>query len=130
MRNSMMPGTIRPPREGRTVGLVGDVYRFLASGEETGGKYALLENVVGPGGGPPPHSHSREEEGFYVLEGEVTFFAGGERIVARPGTFINMPIGSVHTFKNETQKPACMLITIAPAGLEKMFLETGTHLPE
>jgi len=63
--------TVRKPGEGRTIAVFGDVYRFLAVGEDTNGKYALWEAVVPPGGGPPPHVHSREEEGFYVLEGEI-----------------------------------------------------------
>jgi quercetin dioxygenase-like cupin family protein len=116
---------LRQPGDGRTIGVVGDVYRFLATGDETDGKYALIEALVPPGGGPPPHVHSREEEAFYILEGEITVSVGAERFVARPGTFANMPIGSQHSFKNETQKPAKMLITVAPAGLEKMFLEIG-----
>ena|SRR5437899_11867333 len=65
--------TLRKPREGRTIAVVGDMYRFLAVGEDTNGKYALWEAVVPPGGGPPLHVHSREEEGFYVLEGEIAF---------------------------------------------------------
>ena len=68
-----MKPIIRNTQQGRTVALVGDVYRFLATGEDTNGKYALIEALVGPGGGPPPHVHSREEEGFYILEGEITF---------------------------------------------------------
>ena len=59
-----MNPTIRKPVEGHTIAVVGDVYRFLATGEDTNGKYALFEALVGPGGGPPPHVHSREEEGF------------------------------------------------------------------
>ncbi len=54
--------TLRLPGEGRTICVVGDVYRFLATGEDTGGKYAMWEAIVPPGGGPPPHIHSREEE--------------------------------------------------------------------
>ena len=72
-----MPPTIRTPAEGRTIAVVGDVYRFLATGEDTNGKYAMWEAVVPPGGGPPPHVHSREEEGFYVLEGEIKLTVGG-----------------------------------------------------
>ena len=101
------------------------MYRFLATGEETDGKYALWEAVVPPGGGPPPHVHSREEEGFYVLGGEVTFTVNGERVVATAGTFANMPVGTPHTFKNESVRPARMLISVAPAGLEQMFFEIG-----
>jgi quercetin dioxygenase-like cupin family protein len=117
--------TLRTPNEGRTIAVVGDVYRFLATGEDTNGKYALWEAIVPPGGGPPPHVHSREEEGFYVLEGEITFQVGEKRIVASAGMFANMPVGTPHSFKNESGKPARMLISVAPGGLEQMFFEIG-----
>src|ERR1700747_2309301 len=102
---------IRKPGQGRTVAVVGDVYRFLATGEDTGGQYALWEAIVLPGGGPPPHVHSPEEEGFSVLEGEITFLVGDKRLVAGPGTFANMPVGTLHAFKNECGRPARMLIS-------------------
>ncbi|MBM4071152.1 MAG: cupin domain-containing protein [Planctomycetes bacterium] len=120
--------TWRAPTEGRTIAVVGDIYRFLATGEDTNGKYALWEAIVPPGGGPPPHVHSREEEGFYILEGEMTFQLDAERIVAKAGMFANMPVGTPHSFKNESGKPARMLISVAPAGLEKMFFEFGVPL--
>jgi mannose-6-phosphate isomerase-like protein (cupin superfamily) len=123
------PTTLLPLGKGRTVAVVGDVYRFLATGEDRNGKYALWEAVVPPGGGPP-HVHHREEEGFYVLEGEVTFTVHGERVVATAGTFANMPVGTPHSFKNESDRPARMLISVAPAGLEKMFFEVGVPLNE
>ena len=106
--------TLRKPGEGRTIAVVGDVYRFLATGEDTNGKYALWEAIVPPGGGPPPHVHSREEEGFYILEGEITLQIGDERIVANGGMFANMPVGTPHSFKNESGKPAKMLISCEP----------------
>lgn len=105
-----------------------DVYRFLATGAETGGKYATLEVTVSPGGGPPPHIDRREVEAFYVLEGEVAFFINGERLLTPAGTFANMPIGSLLTFRTESDRPAKMLVTIAPAGLEAMFLQCGSPL--
>ena len=83
-----------------------------------------------PGGGPPPHVHSREEEGFYILEGEITFTVNGERLVARAGAFANMPVGTPHSFKNESSQLAKMLISVAPAGLEQMFFEVGVLLAE
>ena len=124
------PRTLRTPAEGRTVAVVGDVYRFMATGEDTNGKYALWEAIVPPGGGPPPHVHSREEEAFYILEGEITFHIGEERVVATAGMFANMPVGTPHSFKNESGKPAKMLISVAPAGLEQMFFEVGVPLAE
>jgi len=85
---------------------------------------------VPPGGGPPPHVHSREEESFYVLEGEITFRVGDEQLVATTGMFANMPVGTPHSFKNESSQPAKMIISVAPAGLEQMFFEFGVELPE
>ena len=126
----MTQAIVRKADEGRTVAVVGDVYRFLATGEDTHGKYAQWEAIVPPGGGPPPHVHSREEEGFYLLEGEITFTIGDKRLVASAGMFANMPVGTPHSFKNESGKPARMLISVAPAGLEQMFFEVGVPLPE
>jgi quercetin dioxygenase-like cupin family protein len=122
--------TIRKSNEGRTIAVTGDVYRFLATGDDTNGTYAIWEAIVPPGGGPPQHVHGREEEGFYILEGEITFQIGNERIVATPGMFANMPIGTPHSFKNESDQPAKMIISVAPAGLEKMFFEIGATMPE
>src|SRR5207302_1457974 len=122
--------TVNISPQGRTIAVVGDVYRFLATGQDTNGKYAVFEALVGPGGGPPPHVHSRKEEGFYVLEGEITFTVAGERVVAKAGTFANMPVGTPHSFKNESDRPARMLISVAPAGLEQMLFEVGVPLAE
>jgi mannose-6-phosphate isomerase-like protein (cupin superfamily) len=124
------PLTLTKPTEGRTIAVVGDVYRFLATGDDTHGTYAIWEAIVPPGGGPPPHVHRREEEGFHILEGEITLQAGDKQMVATAGMFVNMPIGLPHSFKNESSKPAKMMIMVAPAGLENMFLEVGMPLPD
>jgi hypothetical protein len=60
----------------------------------------------------------------------MTFQLGEDRLVAGEGTFLNMPIGSLHCFKNESKKTARLLISIAPAGLEEMFFEVGTPLDD
>jgi mannose-6-phosphate isomerase-like protein (cupin superfamily) len=106
------------------------VYRFLATGEDTSGRYALWEALVPPGGGPPPHVYSREDEGFYILEGEIAPMIGDQHLVAGAGMFANVPVGMPHSFKNDSSKPARILISVAPAGLEKMFFEFGVPLPE
>jgi len=106
------------------------VYRFLATGDDTNGKYAIWEATVPPGGGPPPHVHSREEEGFYIIEGEITFTVNCEKIVALAGMFANMPVGTPHSFKNESNVQAKILISVPPAGLERMFFKVGVPLTE
>jgi len=98
--------------EGEAFSAVGDVYRILASGRQTGDVYTLSEIRVSPNNGPPPHIHSREDESFFILEGEVEFQVGDEKIAARPGTFIQGPRGIAHSFKNNTQLPARMLVFI------------------
>jgi len=77
------------------------VYRFLTTGDDTNVKYALWEAIVPSGGGPPPHVHSLEEKGFYILEGEITLQVGDKRLVASAGMFANMPVGTPHSFKNK-----------------------------
>jgi uncharacterized cupin superfamily protein len=120
--------TLTRPGEGKRISVVGDVYRFLATGEDTGGAYAILEATVAPGGGPPLHRHSREDEGFFVLDGEITFTVVDRQVKAAAGTFVNLPPGVKHAFKNEGGRVAKMLILVAPAGFEKMFEETGVAL--
>lgn len=122
--------TVRKASEGTQIAAVGDLYRFLATADDTNGKYAIWEATSFPGGGPPPHVHFNEEEGFYLLEGELTFFVGGEQHVAQAGAFANLPIGVEHTFKNEADVPVKMLILVAPGGLEKMFERTGKVLTD
>jgi quercetin dioxygenase-like cupin family protein len=128
-RRDLPPGVhLASGVDGPVVAVVGDIYRFLATGQQTAGRYALWEATIPPGGGPPLHMHSRESEGFFVLEGELVVHVDERRIVAGPGAFVNLEPGTKHGFKNETTQVARMLILVAPAGLERMFLEAGVRL--
>ena len=102
----------------------GDRYRFLVTGEETGGAYFAMEAIVEPGGGPPPHIHRNEDETFYIVEGSCDIRFGDEIIVASAGDFINIPRGHVHCFRNAGDAPMRMILTFTPAGIEKFFEET------
>ena len=117
------------PGEGLAFSAVGDVYRILATGEQTGGVYALSEARVLPGGGPPPHLHHREDESFFVLEDEITFTLGDRKIVAKAGAFLQGPRGIPHAFKNESHAPARMLIHVTPPGFEKFLAEFAQPVP-
>lgn len=117
------------PGQGQAYSAVGDVYRFLATGEQTAGAYALAEARVPPGGGPPPHIHHREDESFFILEGEITFLLGEQRVVAKPGSFIQGPRGIPHAFKNEGNSAARMLILAVPAGFETFLTAFARPLP-
>jgi len=122
--------TVRQPGEGASFAVVGDVYRFLVTAAETGGRYACWHATVFPGGGPPPHVHTREEEAFFILRGTLAAYDDGVRAEAGPGSLIILPRGSRHWFKNESTERVEMLILIAPAGGEALFREVGRPWPD
>jgi quercetin dioxygenase-like cupin family protein len=99
----------------------GDHYTFLVTGDDSDGAYFAMEALVPPGGGPPPHVHTRETETFYVLEGQIEFLLGEETIVAGKGDFVNIPIGTVHRFCNTGTETARLVLTFSPAGIERWF---------
>jgi mannose-6-phosphate isomerase-like protein (cupin superfamily) len=114
------------PREGRSVWLMGARYTFKVTGKQTGGSYGTVEAEVPPGYGAPPHVHHREDESFYVIEGDIAFVCGGKSFVAKPGTFLHVPRGMPHEFKNNSESPVRMLVTYSPAGFEQFFERAGT----
>lgn len=115
--------------EGARLNIFGDIAVIKLSGDDTGGVYAAWETFTDPGMGPPMHRHTREDESFYVLEGEHEFSVDGERIKAGPGTFVYAPRGTAHTFRNLSSRPSRMLVAVQPAGLEKFFAEVNALPP-
>jgi quercetin dioxygenase-like cupin family protein len=113
----------RPVATGPAFWGPGDHYTFLVTGEETGGAYFAMEALVPAGGGPPPHIHTREDETFYVLEGEIEFLLGEETILAGPGDFVNVPRQTVHRFLNVGAETARLILTFTPAGIDRWFAE-------
>ena len=103
---------------------------FIATGKETGGAFFLAEMSVPPGGGPPPHIHSREDESFRVLEGTLTIQVGGDTITASAGDFAYLPRGIAHAFRNTGEATAKVLVLITPAGLEDYFAEVFTPVAD
>ncbi len=95
-----------------------------ATGAETGQAFAQFESIDPRGGATPLHVHHNEDETFYVLEGEVTFFVGGERIDVVAGDYVFAPRDVPHNFIIRSAQ-ARMLTTASPAGLEELFIELG-----
>jgi quercetin dioxygenase-like cupin family protein len=106
------------------VGLVGDTYTIILTGEDTAGRYCLIDMLVPPGGGPPPHRHDFEEM-FTVLdgEGEVTF--RGEKSILNAGETANIPANAPHEFHNVSERSARLLCMCTPPGQEEFFLAIG-----
>ena len=106
------------------VGLVGDTYTILVTGDDTAGKYTLIDMHIPPGGGPPPHRHDFEEM-FIVLEGEVELSFRGQNFVARAGETVNVPANAAHGFRNASSQTARLLCMCTPSGQEEFFVAVG-----
>jgi mannose-6-phosphate isomerase-like protein (cupin superfamily) len=106
------------------IGVAGDIYTMLLTGKDTAGRYCLIDMLVPPGGGPPPHRHDFEEM-FSILDGEIEFTFRGARSVVRAGETVNIPANAPHCFRNAAERPARMLCMCSPAGQEEFFMEVG-----
>jgi quercetin dioxygenase-like cupin family protein len=113
-------GYVLGPGEGDARYYAGHRFDFKADAAQTGGSYSLIEITMRRGLEPPLHVHSREEEAFYVLDGEVEFELDGVRTVATPGSFVHLQRGVTHGFASLTDEVR-MLAILAPAGAEAMF---------
>ena len=113
--------------EGDIVSVVGDTYRIIVGSEQTSGAYALVDMLIPPNGGPPPHSHAKFQEAFFIIDGQIEVITKERKYTATKGSHVNIPFnGPVHKFTNKTDKTIHMLCLITPAGMEKMFKEVGT----
>jgi quercetin dioxygenase-like cupin family protein len=95
------------------------------TGAQTGGLWSMIEQITPPNSGPPLHRHSREEEGFFIVEGSFLFLVGEEKIEAHVGDFLWAPRGIPHTFLNIGSSPARVLVTMSPPGMEDFFLKAA-----
>ncbi|MES2811521.1 MAG: cupin domain-containing protein [Bacteroidota bacterium] len=115
--------------QGQFLKIAGGEYRIIVSGAQTNGSFAVIEMSVPPGAGPIPHSHTDFEESFYVLEGEVSFKSENGSYTAQKDSFVSIPKGGIiHNFKNLTNKPAKLLCTVIPAGLDDFFKEVTSFM--
>ncbi len=125
--------TVAPGEGTRIQGPAGGPLTFKVRGEDTGGALTAFENLIAPGEGPPVHAHAGEDESWYVLEGELRFSLDGEEARAPAGTFVFVPRGTPHAFRNDGDVPARILVLFTPSGMERFFdafaaLPAGTPL--
>ncbi len=88
-----------------------------------GGGYSFMEMDVAPGPGARPHIHHEADEAFYVVDGELTVVLDGTSIVAPAGSFVLVPRGLRHTFRNQGTRPAKAVFILSPPGFERFFEE-------
>ena len=109
------------------IGLVGDTYTILLSGDDTDGRYCLIDMHIPRGGGPPPHRHDFEES-FTVLEGQIKATCRGQEQLVATGQTIHIPANAPHSFTNTSDRPARLLCICSPAGQEEFFRAVGVAI--
>jgi mannose-6-phosphate isomerase-like protein (cupin superfamily) len=108
----------------------GDLVTVQVSGEETGGRFSLLEFLQPPGEWTPLHVHRDSDQAQYVLEGELTVYLPGRSFVAGPGECVNTPINVPHTEQVTSGGPARLLDVNAPAGFDAFVAAAGEPAAE
>jgi quercetin dioxygenase-like cupin family protein len=105
------------PGEGEALWFLGQLVTIKSSGASTAGRVAVTEGLAPRGSGSPLHVHHNEDEWFYVIEGELTFWVGGRVITAPAGSFVYGPRDVPHTFTVSSEQ-ARFLLVVEPAGFE------------
>ena len=117
-----------PPSEGLTKWVSGDIYTIKATRHDTNGAFAFIDAIVPPGGGPIAHAHPDQDEAFFLLDGELEFLDGDRTFVAEQGSFLFIPRGSRHRFKNISGTDVRTLFMFTPGGPEELFVESVRNL--
>ncbi len=101
----------------------GEPVEILVSSQQTGGSFCIITQTCQPGGGPPPHSHSNDDEIFTTIEGEFELFDGTAWHPLRKGEVLRGTRGGVHTFRNSGSEVGKILIIASPGGLDRYLVE-------
>ena len=118
-----------PPGEGtKSLWVLGELLTYKVPSHRTGGAYAHFEVATQPGAALPPHIHHREDESFYILEGEFEFLVGKETLRVGAGSLLYVPKGTLHAHRGVGEGVGRMLVTQTPGGLyERFFEEVGVE---
>ncbi len=116
---------VRQPGEGKVVGVLRDQSVFKVLSEQTGGAYAILEQKIPAGHGPPLHVHRHETEIFYILAGEFEFTVGDQKVQATTGSLLVGPRDIRHTFRNIGTEEGRLLLTVITGRFANYFLEVN-----
>ena len=121
------PGvTLVPTGEGKAFWVTTSLVTCKIVSQDTEGRFSLFESLDQPDSGPPMHVHHREDESYYILQGDYEIHREGEApLRATVGACVHVPRGTIHTYKNIASTPGRMVVITTPGGLEGFFAEAG-----
>lgn len=122
---------VASPGKHRSVWYSGWLLTFLATGEDTNGHFTLVEEIGrnGHSAVPPLHIHTREDEGFFVVEGAITCYVGDETVHVPAGSFVLLPRGVPHRYELTTEEVRLLNLCV-PAGFEGFFRALSEPAPD
>jgi mannose-6-phosphate isomerase-like protein (cupin superfamily) len=127
-----MPGSeafIHSRETGRAYWMQDFLWIILADSTDTGGRWSLMDQLMGKGIGPPPHKHTWSDETYYLLDGQITFLIGDDIRTAHAGDFVNVPRDTRHGFRVDSDT-ARILNGYTPASMEALVIEFGQPTKE
>ncbi len=125
----LLKGFKSAPSPENTRAIPGGVFNFLSMGHETEGRHSLMRIIVNRGAEPPAHTHSREDESYYILKGSIRYTIGEDVITVHAGEYVYLPKGVPHKFELLSEQ-AEVLMWISPAGLEQWFWDNSAPAPD
>lgn len=121
----LLKGFKSGPSAENTRAIPGAVFNFLAMGQETNAHHALIKIKVERGAEPPKHTHTREDESYYILKGSIRYTIGDDVITVNEGEYVYLPKNVPHSFNVQSDE-AEVLMWLSPAGLEQWFWDNST----
>lgn len=125
----LLTGFKSAPSADNTRAIPGAVFNFLVKGNETAGRHALIKIRVQRGAEPPAHTHSREDESYYILKGSVNYTIGDNTFTVNEGEYVYLPKDVPHAFRVLSAE-AELLMWLSPAGLDQWFWDNSLPASE
>lgn len=120
----MSKAFVKEIHEAQAYWMVEILWVVLAEGKDTDNDFSIMWQLCPERSGPPPHHHD-QHEGFFVIDGSITYLAGNEILKADTGSFVWIPKGTVHSFRVDSNQ-ATLLNFYTPAGFEQTMVQLGT----
>lgn len=120
--------TVIRSQEGQSVRVLSDTVCIKLESVCSPSNMAVMTVEVPPGGFVPPHTHAEEEESYYMLDGSMVMQFGTEEFAIAPGDFVYVPAGTVHGYKNTSDRPIRFLVWTIGGAIDEFFLEMGEKI--
>ena len=125
----LLKGFKSSPSQENTRAIPGGVFHFLTIAHEIGNPHSLMKITVQRGAEPPMHTHSREDESYFILKGSIQYTIGEDVLIVNEGEYVYLPNGVPHKFEIRSES-AEVLMWISPAGLEQWFWNNSVPAPD